>query len=98
METGVSLTKEDLKQIRELVRKETAASEERVYRRIKDNALGEVEERLVTVFGEKFGVIEARLGAIEETLADMGAAIGGIDGALTAFRAEVNARLGRLDP
>ncbi len=42
----MSLTKEALKQIGDLMDERIAASEERVYRRIKDNALGEVTKRL----------------------------------------------------
>ena len=85
----MSLTTEDRGGIRDIMRSEIAASEERIYRRIKDNALGEVIERLDGIDG-RLDSHDKRFDTIEEILGDMGAAIGGVDSALIAFRAEFN--------
>ena len=63
----MNLTPEDLNQIEKLI----AASEERVYRRIKDNALSEIIGRLDTV--------DETLDTMDETLAGMGEALGRVE-------------------
>ena len=62
----MSVTKEDLKRIGDLI----AASEERVYRRIKDNALGEITKRLDSM-AEDLGTMAEGLDSISEDLGTM---------------------------
>lgn len=72
----MSLTKEDLKRIGDLI----AAPEERVCRRIKDNALGEITKRLdssaehLVAMAEdvaKIAVIEGEIRLMDESIQEV---------------------------
>jgi len=62
----MSLTKEDLKRIGDLI----VASEERVYSRIKDKALSEITKRLDSI-SEDLGTMAEDLDSISEDLGTM---------------------------
>jgi len=80
----MGLSTEDRNWIRDFMRAETAASEERIYRRNQENALGEISGRL--------DGLDARFDEMTKGAKAQGRAIEEIRDELTAFRGEFNAR------
>lgn len=97
----MSLTCEDREWIGNLMRSEISASEERSYRRIRDGALSEVNQRLegiVTMLRGETAAVEVTLRdgmagmkrELGEMIGDVGVRVDQIDGELRAFRSEFN--------
>lgn len=77
--------------LEERLTEEIAASEDRVYTRIKDGALSELRQDM----DRGFRGIRQELG---EMIGQVGARVDQVDGELKAFREEVNQRFDRLEP
>lgn len=105
----MSLTREDREWIGTIIKSEISASEERSYRRIKDGALSEVNERLagiVTMLRDETAAVEVILGngmagikqELGEMIGDVGLRVDQVDGELKAFRSEFSDFTEKVDP